>query len=78
MPSQIVSIKLNFNIGEEGKRNALNMAESTVEPLGVNAGKVLGSGGHPRQSRSRNESRPSPELATRCPARSIEVSRKRY
>lgn len=65
MPSQIVNIKLTFSIGEEGNRKALKTAESTVGLLGVRAGKVLGSGGQPRQSNKSNESRPSPELAIR-------------
>lgn len=40
----------------------------------MRAGNVLGSGGQPRQSRSNSDSRPSPELATRCPARNMELS----
>lgn len=58
-------MRLKRNTGEEGKRNALNRA--TIEFGGVKfkTGNVDGSGGHPLQSKSNNESRPSPELATK-------------
>lgn len=74
MSSQIVSIKLNFSIGEDGKRNALKTADSTFGAFAVKAGKVLGSGGHPLQSSNNNESRSSPELATKWPARRTDAS----
>lgn len=59
---------LNRSTGDEGNRNALNRA--TIEFGGVKfkTGNVDGSGGHPLQSKSNKESRPSPELATKWPA----------
>lgn len=58
-------MRLNRSTGDEGKRNALNRA--TIEFGGdkLRTGNVDGSGGHPLQSKSNKESRPSPELATK-------------
>lgn len=56
-------MRLKRNTGDDGKRNALKRA--TIEFGGdkFKTGKVDGSGGHPLQSKSNKESRPSPELA---------------
>lgn len=61
-------MRLNRSTGDEGNRNALNLA--TIEFGGVRfkTGNVDGSGGHPLQSKSSKESRPSPELAIKWPA----------
>lgn len=58
-------MRLKRSTGDEGKRNALNRA--TIEFGGdkLKTGNVDGSGGHPLQSNSNKESRPSPELATK-------------
>lgn len=68
-------MRLNRNTGDEGKRNALNRA--TIEFGGdiFKTGNVDGSGGHPLQSKSNNESRPSPELAIKWPALKFETSK---
>lgn len=63
--SQMVSIKLNFKIGDDGNRKALNKAESVFGFLLMRAGNVLGSGGQPLSSSNNSESRSSPELATK-------------
>lgn len=68
-------MRLNRSTGEEGKRNALNRA--TIEFGGdkFKTGNVDGSGGHPLQSKSNNESSPSPELATKWPALNCDASK---
>lgn len=46
----------------------MNLATIEFGGIKFKTGNVEGSGGHPLQSKSNNESRPSPELATKCPA----------
>lgn len=67
-------MRLNRSTGDEGNRNALNLA--TIEFGGdkFKTGNVDGSGGHPLQSKSNKESRPSPELAIKCPALNCDAS----
>lgn len=58
-------MRLKRNTGDEGKRNALNRATIELGGVKFKTGNVDGSGGHPLQSKSNKESRPSPELATK-------------
>lgn len=58
-------MRLNRKTGDDGNRNALNLAVIEFGGVKFKIGNVEGSGGHPLQSNSNNESNPSPELATK-------------
>lgn len=72
--TQNVRITLNLRMFESGNLKARKRAIRTELLAGDNAGKVVGSGGQPRQSSSRRESWPDPELAIRWPALIMDTS----